>query len=112
MSTVQFWTILGVIVGLFAIMFTLLLRLEARISSVDTKIDSVATELRQDNRDQTARLDTKIDSVATELRQDNRDQTARIDMLNTTVNQVVKDIGELKGYMVVVSEKLSIPKSA
>ncbi len=90
MSTVQFWTILGVIVGLFAIMFTLLLRLEARISSVDTKIDSVATELRQDNRD----------------------QTARIDMLNTTVNQVVKDIGELKGYMVVVSEKLSIPKSA
>ncbi len=90
MATVQFWTILGVIVGLFAIMFTLLLRLEARISSVDTKIDSVATELRQDNRD----------------------QTARIDMLNTTVNQVVKDIGELKGYMVVVSEKLSIPKSA
>ena len=82
-------------------MFTLLLRLEARISSVDTKIDSVATK-----------LDTKIDSVATELRQDIRDQTARIDMLNTAVNQVVKDVGELKGYMVVVSERLNIPKSA
>ena len=87
--------------GLFAIMFTLLLRLEARISSVDTKIDSVETK-----------LDTKIDSVATELRQDIRDQTARIDMLNTAVNQVVKDVGELKGYMVVVSERLNIPKSA
>ena len=101
MATVQFWTILGVIVGLFAIMFTILLRLEARISSVDTKIDSVETK-----------LDTKIDSVATELRQDIRDQTARIDMLNTAVNQVVKDVGELKGYMVVVSERLNIPKSA
>jgi archaellum component FlaC len=101
MATAQFWTILGVIVGLFAIMFTLLLRLEARISSVDTKIDSVETK-----------LDTKIDSVATELRQDIRDQTARIDMLNTAVNQVVKDVGELKGYMVVVSERLNIPKSA
>ena len=90
MSTIQFWTILGVMVGLFAIVFTLLLRLEARISSVDTKIDSVETNLRQEIRDQTARIDK---------------QTVRID-------QVVKDVGELKGYMMVVSERLNIPKSA
>ena len=109
--------------GLFAIMFTILLRLEARISSVDTKIDSVASKLdtkidsvasKLDTKiDSVAtKLDTKIDSVAAELRQDIRDQTARIDMLNTAVNQVVKDVGELKGYMVVVSERLNIPKSA
>ncbi len=87
--------------GLFAIVFTLLLRLEARISSVDTKIDSVATK-----------LDTKIDSVETNLRQEIRDQTARIDKQTVRIDQVVKDVGELKGYMMVVSERLNIPKSA
>ncbi len=90
----MFITLLGVMIASSATMIKLFIRL-------DTKIDSVATN-----------LDTKIDSVATELRQEIRDQTVRIDMLNAAVNQVVKDVGELKGYMVVVSERLNIPKSA
>ena len=102
---VQFWTILGVIIALLVGSTTITITLFLRL---DTKIDSVATK-----------LDTKIDSVATELRQELRDQTARIDkqsermdQIVIAMNQVVKDVGELKGYMVVVSERLNIPKSA
>ena len=98
MATDQFWTIVGLFIASTTTMIVLFNR---KIDKLDTKIDSVAT-----------RLDTKIDSVAAELRQEIRDQTVRIDMLNAAVNQVVKDVGELKGYMVVVSERLNIPKSA
>ena len=98
MATDQFWTIVGLFIASTTTMTVLFNR---KIDKLDTKIDSVAT-----------RLDTKIDSVAAELRQEIRDQTVRIDMLNAAVNQVVKDVGELKGYMVVVSERLNIPKSA
>jgi hypothetical protein len=35
-----------------------------------------------------------------------------MDQIVIAMNQVVKDVGELKGYMVVVSERLNIPKSA
>ena len=94
MATSQLWTILGVMIALFAISITITVMLFLRL---DTKIDSVATELRQELRDQTARIDK---------------QSERMDQIVIAMNQVVKDVGELKGYMVVVSERLNIPKSA
>ena len=91
---VQFWTILGVIIALLVGSTTITITLFLRLN---TKIDSVATELRQELRDQTARIDK---------------QSERMDQIVIAMNQVVKDVGELKGYMVVVSERLNIPKSA
>ncbi len=109
----------AVVIALLAIMFTFLRSLATRIGLVDTKIDSVAAELRQDIRDQTTKLDTKIDSVAAELRQDIRDQTVRIDEQTTRIDDVVLtvgslrgDIGELRGDIRIIQNHLGLPRTA
>ena len=87
----------AVVIALLVIMFTFLRSLATRIGLVDTNIDSVAAELRQDIRDQTVRID---------------EQTTRIDDVVLTVGSLRGDIGELRGDIRIIQNHLGLPRTA
>jgi methyl-accepting chemotaxis protein len=100
----MFIVLLGIIIGALVSMGKL-------FSNLDTKIDSVAAELRQDLRDLTVRIDKQSERMDK--------QSERMDQIIIAMNQVVlivgevrEDMGELRGDIKIIQNHLGLPRTA
>ena len=107
----MFIVLLGIIIGALVSMSKL-------FSNLDTKIDSVAAELRQDLRDLTVRIDKQSERMDKQSERMDK-QSERMDQIIIAMNQVVlivgevrEDMGELRGDIKIIQNHLGLPRTA
>ena len=95
MATDQFWTIVGLFIASTTTTIALFNR---KTYKLDTKIDSVAAELRQDMRDLTVRMDKQSERMDKQSERMDK-QSERMDQIIIAMNQVVLIVGEVREDM-------------
>ena len=90
MATDQFWTIFGMFIVLLGMIVGAIVSMGKLFS----------------------KLDTKIDSVATELRQEIHGQAIRIDQVLLAVGDLRSDMGKLQGDIKIIQNHLGLSQTA